>query len=327
MKWQYWMDLYLGRHCSARGLQAKTIAAYLEVLRMFRTFMITKDENSGPDSVKMKDVLEYVEYLRDVRHNQNGAVNRQVVVITNFYRAAVAFGQMQPNDNPMTFFPKLKAVKRKFKDALSEDEVKKLIEQPRVDTILGIRDRAMISLLYGTGIRVTECCQLRERNVDLEHGTIRVLGKGGDERVVPLNSKVIEELRQYRTARGRAAKDAFFFKSRKSEGMTRGAVYERVTTHARLSRIPKHVSPHSLRHTFATHLVRIGTKIPVLRDLLGHRQISSTQIYIHMTAHDLRGAVDRHPIGKLVESLKELLPNVKLPFQYPPGMRFAFQSR
>lgn len=326
MKWKYWMQLYLERHCGARGLQAKTIGAYLEVLRMFRAFMLTRDENAGPDTVKIGDVLDYVEYLRDVRHNQNGAVNRQVVVLMNFYRAVVAFGQMQPNDNPMAHFPKMKAVPRKFKEALSEEEVKKLIENPRTDTILGLRDRALIALLYGTGIRVSECANLMERNVDFDAATVRVLGKGGDERVVPLNPRVIEMLRQYRSARGKIARDACFFKSRKSKGMTRGAIYERVQTHARLAHLQKKVSPHQLRHTFATHLVRLGTQIPVLRDLLGHRQLSSTQIYLHMTAYDLREAVGRHPIGVLVQSLKELLPNIRLPFQYPPGTRFTFQA-
>jgi integrase/recombinase XerD len=326
MKWQYWMELYLERHCNVRGLQAKTIASYLEVLKMFRNFVTTRQENAGPDAVTSKDVLDYIEYLREVRHNQNAAVNRQVVVLRNFYSAVVAFGQMEPNQNPLAHFPKLKAPARKIKDTLSEDEVKKLIERPRTDTVLGIRDRALITLLYGTGIRASECAGLRECDADLEEATIRVLGKGGDERVVPLNPKVVEAMRQYRNARGKVAREARFFKSRKSDKMSRGAIYERVRTNARLSKIMKKVSPHRLRHTFATHLVRLGTKLPVLRDLLGHRQISSTQIYIHMTAEDLRGAVERHPIGALVQSLKELLPNVKLPFQYPPGMRFAFQK-
>lgn len=325
MKWNYWMELYLNRHCSARGLQAKTIAAYLEALKMFRKFITARVKNAEPDALKAADILAYVEYLRDVRLNQNGAVNRQVVILSNFFRAAVAFGQIVPNDNPVAHFPKMKAPARKFKETLSEDEVKKLIEQPRTDTIIGLRDRAMISLIYGTGIRCTECANLRERNADLDMATIRVLGKGGDERVLPLNSAVVEILRQYRQARGKVSKDSCFFKSRESASMSRGAIFQRVRHHAQQAKLHMKVSPHQLRHSFATHLVRLGTQIPVVRDLLGHRLISSTQIYIHMTAQDLRQAVDRHPIGALVQSLKELLPTIKLPFQYPPGTRYAFQ--
>lgn len=319
------MTLYIERHCGARGLQPRTMAAYLEVLRMFQKFIEVRKPGCGPDKISAKDVLEYVDYLRQVRHNQASAVNRQVVVITNFYRAMVAMDQMEPRENPTAFFPKMKAPKRKILDVLTEEEVKRLIERPRGDTILGIRDRAIITLLYGTGIRATECSGLREKDVDLDENTVRVLGKGGDQRVVPLNIKVSETLRIYRAARGQVAKDAPFFRSRKSEGISRGAIYERVRTNARLSNIMKKVSPHRLRHTFATHLIRQGEKLVVLRDLLGHRQLSSTQIYIHMTAHDLREAVDRHPIAGLIQSLKELLPNTKLPFQYPPGTRYAFQ--
>lgn len=325
MKWKYWIELYLHRHCSARGLQAKTIAAYAEALKMFRAFILVRDANMEPDRVKAADVLAYIEYLRDVRQNQNGTVNRQVVILTNFFKAVVAFGQLMPNDNPMAHFPKMKAPARKFKEALSEEEVKKLIEQPRADTIIGIRDRAIVSLIYGTGIRCSECANLLERNVDLDLGTIQVLGKGGDERVLPLNPAVVEFLRQYRQVRGRVGRDACFFKSRENSLMSRGAIFQRVRVLARKAKLFKKVSPHQLRHSFATHLVRIGTQIPVVRDLLGHRLLSSTQIYLHMTAQDLRQAVDRHPIGGLVQSLKELLPNVKLPFQYPPGTRFAFQ--
>ena len=103
--------------------------------------------------------------------------------------------------------------------------------------------------------------------------------------------------------------------------MTRGAVYERVKTYAQKSRIPKSVSPHKLRHTFATHLVKAGVGLVTIRDLLGHRLITSTQVYLHTTAQDLREAAAVHPIGQMAVSIEHLLPATKLPLQHPPVRR------
>ena len=220
----------------------------------------------------------------------------------------------------------MKAPKRKIRDIPTPEEIQKLLNCPRVDTVLGLRDRAILTLLYGTGIRASECAGVKESDVDLADLTVRVVGKGGNQRVVPLNKAVASALNNYRMARGRTELDQPFFRSRKRGGASRSIVYERVRRFARLARIKKRVTPHVLRHTFATHLVRLGEKLIVLKELLGHQQLSSTQIYLHMTGEDLRNAVDRHPVGNLLSTLGEMLPNVKLPFQYPPGRRFALNS-
>ena len=161
----------------------------------------------------------------------------------------------------------------------------------------------------------------------LDEQIIHVTGKGGDERTIPLNEKVIQALKEYRQVRGQIEPTSPFFKSRKNGGgLSRFAIYERVRRYTRLARIKKHVSPHTLRHSFATHLLKMKVNLVTLRDLLGHRQLSSTQIYLHMTADDLREAVAQHPIANLVSSLKNLIPGLHLPFQYQPGQRFAFNS-
>ena len=157
---------------------------------------------------------------------------------------------------------------------------------------------------------------MRDVDVDLLGNTVRVVGKGGHERVVPLNVEVARSLAQYREARGRVTPQATFFRSRGGGGLSRNAIYDRVRLHARRARIQQRVSPHRLRHTFATHLVRNGVQLVTIRDLLGHRCISSTQIYLHVTAQDLRMAANRHPIGRLLGAIEHLLPDVKLPVQY-----------
>lgn len=144
-------------------------------------------------------------------------------------------------------------------------------------------------------------------------------GKGGHERALPLTDTVAHSLNIYRTARGHVGLKQGFFRSRKGRAMSRYAIYERVKANSRRARIVKVISPHSLRHTFATHLVKAGEQIKTISELLGHRCITSTQIYLHTTAQDIRKAADRHPIERLIERIPDLLPNVKVPFQRPPG--------
>jgi integrase/recombinase XerD len=219
----------------------------------------------------------------------------------------------------LAHFPRIKARPRKLPTVLSAEEVQRLLDEPPRDTILGLRDRAILTLLYGTGIRASECAHLREEDVDLDDGSIRVTGKGGHQRTLPLNDSVVQSLKVYRQARGPAGAEEAFFRSRSKRGMSRNAIYDRVRRSSRKAGIHKRVSPHRLRHTFATHLVKAGVNLVTIRDLLGHRLITSTQIYLHVTAEDLREAADAHPIRRLAPRVEDLLPNVKLPFQPPPG--------
>ena len=318
MMWDYWIGLYIHTHCTARGLRPLTIAAYQAALRQFEAYVTVRLEGKAPNQVTARDVLEYLEYLRRERNNGASAINRHATVLKNFYRAIVAMGHLLPAGNPLAYFPKIRAQPRKLPVVLSEAEIEKLLDRPDTVTVLGLRDRAILTLFYGTGIRASECAGLREEDVDLEEKLVKVRGKGGHERAVPLNDRVCMALRVYRSARGiRPGGDAFFESCRK-QAMSRGAMYERVRRYAIACHIPKRVSPHRLRHTFATHLVKTGASLVTVRDLLGHRQITSTQIYLHVTAEDLRHAADRHPIGRLAATIGGLLPDIRRPVMKPP---------
>jgi site-specific recombinase XerD len=224
--------------------------------------------------------------------------------------------------NPLAGFPKIKAASRKLPVILDAEEVSCVLASCRHDTVVGVRDRALMALLYGTGIRASECAGLLEGRVDLRALTITVRGKGGHERSVPFNEEVAAYLREYIQVRGPQLPAAPFFRSRFGRALSRGTLYERIRTLGRRARLAKPLSPHRLRHTFASHLVREGINLVTIRDLLGHRQITSTQIYLHVTAHDLRAAAERHPIARLLGTIEHLLPNVRLPFQRP-GARCA----
>ena len=317
MKWTYWISLYVRTHCVARGLRPLTIAAYESALQQFRKWIRVTRSDRSPDLVTARDVLEYLQHLREARGNGDSAVNRQLVTLRSFYRAIVAMGHLEPAANPLAGFPSIKAAPRKLPVSLAPEQVSRLLEKPRTETVIGLRDRALLAILYGTGIRATECATLRSGQVDLVRLTITVHGKGGHERTIPLNPQLAEVLRTYAHARGPALPTAAFFRSRFGRSMTRGTVYERVRTWGQRSHVGIPLSPHRLRHTFATHLVRAGVGLVTIRDLLGHRQITSTQIYLHVTAEDLRHAADLHPIGRLLATVEHLLPAAHLPFQRP----------
>ena len=321
MKWSYWLQLYLRTHCVARGLSPLSIAAYEATLKQFRAWS-EKLGTKEPDAVTAREVLEYLEHLRSERDNGAAAINRTVTILRSFYRAIVAMGHLEPGANPMSGFPRVKAAARKLPSTLDTEEVTRLLEACRTDTVVGVRDRAIVALLYGTGIRASECAGLREGRVDLRALTITVRGKGGHERRIPFNEEVACFLREYTQVRGLQLPAAPFFRSRRGQTLSRGTLYERIRTLGRRARLTKPLSPHRLRHTFASHLVREGINLVTIRDLLGHRMITSTQIYLHVTAHDLRKAAEKHPIARLLGTIEHLLPNVRLPFQRP-GARCA----
>jgi site-specific recombinase XerD len=321
MKWSYWLQLYLRTHCVARGLSPLSIAAYQATLAQFRSWCEERNRRE-PDAVTARDVLEYLEYLRSQRDNGASAVNRVVTILRSFYRAIVAMGHLEPQANPLVGFPRIKAPARKLPVTLDTEEMTRLLEACRHDTVVAVRDRAIVALLYGTGIRASECAGLREGRVDLRARTVTVRGKGGHERTLPLNEEVAVYLREYIQVRGAQLPAAPFFRSRRGAALSRGTLYERIRTLGRRARLAKPLSPHRLRHTFASHLVHEGINLVTIRDLLGHRLISSTQIYLHVTAQDLRHAAERHPIARLLGTIEHLLPNIRLPFQRP-GARCA----
>ena len=255
--WDCWIDLYTETWCTGRNLKPSTIAAYRDLLRQFEIWAASRFLITSPAEVTMRIALEYVNYLRDERGNGDSAVCRAVVVLKNFYAAAVAFGHLQPNADPMARFPAMKKRREKLPTFLSSSELEKLLDAPKTDTLLGLRDHAIMRLLYATGIRAGECADMLEEWVDLENRTIKVLGKGNRERVVPLNKRAAKALRQYRAQRGPISPKAVFFRKKDGGPINRKIVYQRVKKYAQQAGISKRVSPHTLRHSCATHLLQL----------------------------------------------------------------------
>jgi integrase/recombinase XerD len=323
--WDLWIDLYTETWCVGRNLATSTIAAYRHTLHQFRDWATCQHLTLEPTRLTTRIVLDYVVYLRETRHNGDAAISRTVVVLKNFFRAMVAFGHLEPSENPMQGFPAMRKRYEKLPEWLNSDEIRRLLAAPPTDTVLALRDRAILTLLYATGIRASECAGVLEQGIDLEQRTIRVLGKGGRERVIPLNYRAVEALTVYRQARGPLAPCERFFRTKGGQGINRKVVYDRVKKYSMQAEITKRVTPHTLRHTCATHLVQRDVNIVTIRDILGHRQITSTQVYLHTTAHELKEVAQNHPVSRLAPKVASLLDGVRIPIDHPPRRRLEMK--
>jgi integrase/recombinase XerD len=219
--------------------------------------------------------------------------------LRRFYRWALEQARIERDPLAEVRLPR---VRPSLPGTLEEDEVERLIAAPDPATDLGLRDRAMLEVLYGAGLRVSELVGLTTDAVNLRQGVVRVRGKGDKDRLVPLGEEAVAWLERYlRGARGALMRDATrpaLFPGRADRCMTRQAFWYRIKAHARTAGIERSLSPHTLRHAFATHLLNHGANLRVVQLLLGHSDLSTTQIYTHVAQARLeRLHADHHPRG------------------------------
>ena len=215
--------------------------------------------------------------------------------LRGFYRHQVTSGRVSQDPSTELAFPRLG---RSLPGSLSERDVEALLQAPQTDTPAGYRDRVMLEVLYATGLRVSELVGLVLGSVNLRQGALRVVGKGNKERVVPLGQTALAWLAPYLSGeRGKLTKsDATqaLFPSNRGRPMTRQTFWHAIKRYARAAGISADVTPHTLRHAFATHLVDHGADLRAVQMMLGHAALSTTQIYTHVAAHRLRTLVDAH---------------------------------
>ncbi|MCE8016801.1 site-specific tyrosine recombinase XerD [Halomonas sp. MCCC 1A17488] len=219
--------------------------------------------------------------------------------LRGFYRWALAEGRIGRDPLAEVRLPR---VRPNLPDTLDEDEVERLLAAPDLTTDLGLRDRAMLEVLYGCGLRVSELVGLRVDALNLRQGVVRVRGKGDKDRLVPLGEEAVHWLTRYlRSARGALMADVTrpaLFPGRGDNCMTRQTFWHRIKAHARTAGITRPLSPHTLRHAFATHLLNHGANLRVVQLLLGHSDLSTTQIYTHVAQARLEALhADHHPRG------------------------------
>jgi integrase/recombinase XerD len=284
------VDAFLVELRTGRRLSPNTLEAYGSDLRRFSAFLSGGSVSLG--GFRRGDLLDFLSSLRGL---SSRSVARQVSSVRSFFKFLVREGILDANPVSEVRAP---SIGRPLPKYLTVTEVESLLAAPDRATPEGMRDRAMLMLMYAAGLRATEVVTLRIENVDANAGFLRVMGKGGKERVVPVAEAAMESLREYLEGwrprfPSKKATNALFL-SRLGRPVTRQTLWNRITRWAREAGIKTRISPHTLRHSFAGHLLAGGADLRAVQTMLGHADISTTQIYTHVTPDRLREIHRKH---------------------------------
>ena len=295
-------ERYLDHLAVERGLSEHTLSAYRRDLRRYVAFLTRRDLHD-PGAVEEATIRSFVASLSASTHGadeapyQASSVARTLSAVRSFHRFLLREGVTDLDPAAGVPQPRLP---RSLPRPIPLEDVRRLLEAPDEETPSGIRDRAILELLYGSGLRISELTGLDVDDIDLEEGSVRVLGKGGKEREVPLGSFGREAAAAYLT-RGRPAlatagsRGAVFLNARGGR-LSRQSCARILGRYVRLAGIERRVTLHTLRHSFATHLLEGGADVRVVQELLGHASVATTQIYTLVTARHLREVYDEsHP--------------------------------
>lgn len=287
------IDRFLDAIWAERGLAQNTLESYGRDLRMLCQWL--NQHNQTLAKAQRADLLTYLS--ERYQHGASLSSNTRLLSsIRRFYRYLVREEILTTDPSAQIDAPKQG---RTLPTALSEQDVEALLNNPDTGSVLGLRDRAMLELLYATGLRVSELTAITHSRISLQHGIVRIFGKGGKERLVPMGEEALDWVEQYlSTARpelmsGKGICEQVFVTSR-GTGMTRQAFWYLIKRHAQAAGVVKPVSPHTLRHAFATHLLNHGADLRVVQMLLGHSDLSTTQIYTHVAKARLQEIHQQH---------------------------------
>jgi integrase/recombinase XerD len=279
-----------------RGLAPNTIQAYSRDLNNFAQYL-EKTGVKSADKVAHKDVTEFM-WSRKEKGIAANSISRALVAIRVFFRFLLREQKIKQDPTSVLDSPKLW---KRIPDVLGVAEVEKLIMKPDTRDPLGIRDRAILELLYATGLRASEIINLNISDLNMDVGFLKSLGKGSKERIVPMGKKSQDAVTVYlQKVRpkllGKHSPNSGLFLTRLGKKMTRQMLWKLIKKYALQANIKKEVTPHTLRHSFATHLLERGADLRVVQELLGHANISTTQIYTHVDKERLK-AIHRqfHP--------------------------------
>ena len=282
-----------------RGLSRNTLDAYRSDLLQFGAFL--KRRERSPLLVDHRDL---VRFLTELTEGVNGrppvvstTLQRKVACLRSFYRHLRREGVLERDPTAQ-----LKAPRRsqRLPKVLNRGEVNQLLSQPKGTDPPALRDRALLETMYACGLRASEAIAVELGDLDLDAGVLRARGKGSKERLVPVGRQAVEALRRY-IARGRPAligvrEEPRLFVNQRGGGLTRQGLYKIVQRHARAAGLEDKMSPHTLRHTFATHLLAGGCDLRSLQEMLGHADIATTQVYPHLSAERLKESYfEAHP--------------------------------
>lgn len=289
------IELFADALWMERGLADNTLNAYRSDLHHFQQW-IEKQRNGSLLNASRADLLNYLQYLIEQGKKARSSA-RVLSCLRQFYQYCLRENKIQTDPTAQLESP---ALGRPLPKSLTETEVEALLNAPDLESEEDFRDRTMLELLYATGLRVSELVNLRPDQMSLMQGVVRVIGKGGKERLVPMGDEAQHWIKRYiqevrpQLLHGQPANALFV--TRRGDGMTRQAFWYRIKKHAKSAGINKHLSPHTVRHAFATHLVNHGADLRVVQMLLGHSDLSTTQIYTHVARERLKSVhANHHP--------------------------------
>ncbi|HOL22441.1 MAG TPA: tyrosine recombinase XerC [bacterium] len=268
-----------------------TIRAYETDILQFIQFL-KKNKKSSLKEVKYRDFLDFISYLKTEARYTEKSISRKVASIKAFFKFLYSRRFIKNNPALLLYTPK---VPEKLPEFLSEKEVIKIIEAPEGTSWQIKRDRAILELLYATGIRVGELVSLTVKDINFIDETVKVMGKGKKERIVPVGGPAMKSLIAYIEARHNSRSEKVFL-NKYGKPLTERSVERLVEKYSKKAGIAKKVTPHTFRHSFATHMLERGADLRTVQELLGHERITTTQIYTHLTLEKLREFYNKaHP--------------------------------
>ena len=286
------IDSFLDSIWMEQGLAKNTLSAYRSDLKILEKW--TKNKNLTLRKVSRADLLDFISERANLGSSSRSSA-RQLSTFRRFFNYLCGQEIITQDPTQKISMPKLS---KSLPTMISEEEVIKLIKSPLVKKPLGFRDRTMLELLYATGLRVSELVELKQTQLNLNQGFIRVSGKGNKERLVPVGVIAKSWLKRYlkgpiNEILGERSTD-YLFPSRTSECISRQAFWQIIKKYANKTGIKSNLSPHTLRHAFATHLLNHGADLRVVQMLLGHSDLSTTQIYTHVAQQRLKDIHEKH---------------------------------
>ncbi len=287
---------FLGYLKVEKGLSANTVASYGRDLCKFQAFLAKRE--CALDGVTRDDIVDFLASLYRQKLDSR-SVARHLVTLRNFFRFALTDGLVVADPTLTVESPKLRRTLPKY---LRLDEVRRLLEQPDMRTPMGLRDKAILELLYSTGMRVSELLDLRAGDLEMRMGCVRCIGKGNKERLVPVGRKALEAVEQYLRGgrpellrlKRQGPASPFLFINRMGGRLSRVSAWKLLAAYGRRAGLKSPLTPHKLRHSFATHLLEGGADLRSVQLMLGHADISTTQIYTHVVEERLKHIYKAH---------------------------------
>ncbi len=300
---EYLLEQFIGYAALERGLAENTTRAYVHDIRDFLRFVTKKKNRGRPDTVTRDDILDYLEFGREKMALKTASLARRLVAIKIFFRYLLYERVISHDPGDLIEGPRLW---KNLPGFLSQQEVEKMLQAYRGRDHLTRRNRAVLEVFYATGLRVSELAELRYDGVRFDEGVVQVVGKGDRERIVPIGRKAQKTVRCYmeedrpKLLSQKNKNPVQLFVSRTGRPLTRARIWAVVKQAALTTGIEKNVYPHMLRHSFASHLLAGGADLRTIQEMLGHADISTTQIYTHIDQQRLVHAHRKfHPRGSV----------------------------